>query len=392
MEDKIEIVINEASGEKAQVFNLDEEMNRAFLIYIQKFFKNIAHSRIWNLENYHNLETAIFEYFDRRYLVDNKDAFQKQDYLFNNLTFFSNYFLHNGWIADAQKFLEKVLRTAMDWENSRKNRIHKGSIYYFWAELALFNNEIDKGFFLIHESYREDCETYETINPSTPSQKTISLNTDKENMLFDYVLRLSNFLMGKCQIYNKENNRNLSEKTIRELFLQTPPSNDVLFSFTYALAKIEQLESMQPYVKLSSFTGFYALNILFNLVLVIDNLRYSKIEKPNTRKDWEFSRLIKRLLVNSSFEINEEPINRNLKSVNDPLDIDFGKTINELLDRTFIFECPTNVSPLYFDIILCYAIRNYSAHNISLNETIASRFKEISKGIFNTLFLAIETH
>lgn len=337
---------------KIQLKNLDKQMDDCLSKLMVDFFQSENHLfRAINQNLMQNFEKDVFDYLDRRYLDNQEDLFTLQDFLFNNLTVISKQYIELRLYRDAEEFWIRILDIVNKWEDSRKLRVHKGSIYYFWAEIALFTNEVDKGFFLIHKAYLEDCETHGGNTPGTPAYKTVTLNMeDKENMLYGYVLELWDFLGTCISNYNKEHNRTLTKEQIYSKFISNPPSPDILFSFAHSLARINQLMKFHFNITQSSFAGLYELNILFDLTLIIDNLYYSKIPVPKIRKEWGFGKILKQLLIDSHMEKSEDPINQNLKAINDSIENNFDATIKSLYDKTFQFPASANINPLYYEI------------------------------------------
>jgi hypothetical protein len=391
----MQMVIIKGDGFEIQVplRKLDKEMDECLAKLMTDFYlsKNQFFEAI-NQTLLQGFEKDAFKYLDRRYQNGADDLFKMQDFLFNNLTIISNFYLGSHLYKDAEDFWQRIMDIVNKWEVSRGLRVHKGSIYYFWAGVALLNNEVDKGFFLIHKAYLEDCITHGGTTPGTPAYKTVMLNVeDENNMLYGYVLGLWDFLFSYIENYNNANNRKLTKELVYAKFISNPPSPDILFSFSHSIAKIKQLIEFQPNITQSSFAGLLELNLLFDLVLIADNLYYSQLPLPKIRKDWVFGRIIKQLLLDAQIEKTEIPINQNLKAINDSIEDDFNLTINSLCDRSFQFPAHANITPLYFDALVSYSIRNHSAHNITLNESISQKFEYITQCIFNTLFLCIET-
>lgn len=191
--------------------------------------------------------------------------------------------------------------------------------------------------------------------------------------------------------YNKENTKSLSQSSFESKFLLTPPSKDLLFTFTHTLARIHQMFGIRTIITNSEFAGLFMLNLLFNLVLIIDNYLYARSSNQQNNNNSKFFELAKNLLINSGIETNIDNCKRNLSNMNSET-LDFDNKISMLLDRTYNFPAPIQKAPLYYDVCICYCIRNHSAHNLSLSKTIAIRFHDICRSILNVLFLSIEVY
>jgi hypothetical protein len=377
-----------------EVYDLDEEMNRVFYDFLDRFYSapSIRYQAICE-KLFEGFAIEVSNYLDRRYSSGSSDIFTKQNYLFNNLTIVSSTYEFQNLYIDSQLFWKNIYGIVTNWEKTRNAHVHKGSIFFFWSAAALLNGELDKGFFLIHEAFREDKIISGNEHPGTPAEKTARLNyKDPANFLYRYVLSLWEFIDSEIDKYNKDNSRNISKEDIFLKFTSNPPSDDVLFSFTHSIAKFDELLMLEPEIINSNFAGLHELNLLFDLVLVIDKLIYSRVPLPKNQSEWGFFRIAKKLMLDCQMENIEETCNQNLSSVNSSQTLDFDKTIIELLNRTFAFPVSNNITPLYRDICICYCIRNHSAHNISLTTTISNQFKEIAQSVMNVLFLCIETY
>jgi len=272
MEEKVKVTIQYiepktgSSGTfEIEIYKTDEEFQEAFIEFFGKFLNSDNRSSFLELENpvMCNLKKAIHDYLTRTYLIPQNEKFPQHDFLFNNLSMVSNFLLVRHLIFDAQKFIEWILEITLEWEASNGNyRIHKGSLYFFWSRYAIINNEIDKGFFLIHKAYEEDCITQNTDTPDTPAYKTVTLNKDERNLLFTYVSKLWGFLDMFIDSYNKENTKSLSQSSFESKFLLTPPSKDLLFTFTHTLARIHQMFGIRTIITNSEFAGLFMLNLL----------------------------------------------------------------------------------------------------------------------------------
>ncbi len=336
-------------------------------------------------KNFHDLKENIFLYLDGK--INNPPG---QDYLFNNLTIIGNNYLFNGRVSEAQQFWNDILNLVLDWEQSRNARVHKGSIYYFWSQIAILQGELDKGFFLIHSAYEEDVLTFHDQSPSTPTTKTLSLNyLDPGNLLFNLVKAWANYLENFISKYRINYGNRFTLDNFRNKFLTNPPSRDTLFSFTYNLAKLYNFDLLPKIIVNGNFASLYELDTLFNFVLVTDAVIYSQIQNP-AKDDWKFINLANYLLIKSNISTDEILNKCHLQFVNSQKDVDFEKTINNLLNNSFVFSDGTVPSVSECDLMITYCLRNYSAHNINSFPIIRNRFLEIRQSILNSLFFAVE--
>jgi hypothetical protein len=295
-----------------QVTPLGDQMDAFLKILFTRFFTNfIKPYHEFIKECYPDLLSNIHSYLDSK--IGNPPG---QDYLFNDLTIIWKNYQNNGRVSDAQQFWLDILNIIKQWEQSRNVRIHKGSLFYFWSQTAILQGQLDKGFFLIHSAYEEDVLTYKTELPGTPAYKTVSLDySDKDNFLFNLVEAWANYLDHFVTNYRNLSGKKFTLDDFRIKFLGKPPSKDILFSFTYTLARFFDFDSMPPFIVRGNFASLFELNSLFDLVLVIDAVIYSSILAPG-KDDWKFIFLANHLLVQSGISIDPKINNDHLVNIN----------------------------------------------------------------------------
>ena len=199
----------------------------------------------------------------------------------------------------------------------------------------------------------------------------------------------ANYLDTFVSKYQNDTGSKFSLEDFKTKFLNHPPTRDTLFSFTYALAKLYDLDSFPPVIVQGKFASLYELNSLRNLVQVIEAVIYSSIQAP-AQDDWKFINLAKHLLIKSGISNNPVLTITHMKHINDIKDLNFEKTLTELLDKTLIYPDGIRPSGLECDIAISYCLRNYSAHNLDSFPIIRNRFSDIRQSVFNVLFLASE--
>lgn len=362
---------------------IDNYLKELFTLFLQNFnqpFEEVFH------QCYQDLKSNLFEYFDRK-----KDNQPGQDYIFNNLSILWKFYQINGRVGEAQQFWNDILKIVLEWEHTQHSRIHKGSIYYFWSQTAILQGELDKGFFLIHSAYEEDVLTCGTEYPDTPTVKTITLNyLDERNLLYNHVLSWSSYLDELINTYKKVTGSKFTKDDFRSKFLSNPPSRDVLFSFTYNLAKFFYFDQMPHYIIKGKFPSLYELDLLFNLVLVTDAVIYKTINNPGPN-DWTFSNLAKHLFIESNLSADAKRNDNHLKFISQQQKIDFVRTITTLLDNKMVYLDGDTPSIQERDLLITYCLRNYSAHNVNSFPVIHDRYNELRQCVFNSIFYAIES-
>jgi hypothetical protein len=385
MEIKMEI---EIAGDRIvlKVVPLGEPMDSFLKNFYTKFFYELKKSyhdfiRDW----YKELEVNIHTYFDGK--INNSPG---HDDLFNNLTIIWTNYQNNGRVGEAQQFWQDILNIVLNWENTRTSRIHKGSLFYFWSQTVILQGQLDKGFFLIHCAYEEDVLTHNNQLPHTPAFRTVSLDYfEKDNLLYGLVYAWTNYLSSLISLYQTLNGSKFTLDDFRVKFLNCPPSRDILFSFTYTLARFYDFDLLPPFILKGNFTSLYEMNSLFDLVLVIDSVIYSSIPTPSN-DDWKFINLASHILEKSGISPDLAKNRNHFAYINSFQDTDFERIINELIDQNLVYPDGIKPSKLECDIGIAYRLRNYSAHKIGSFPIILERYEEIRQSVFNVLFLALE--
>lgn len=352
---------------------LGEKIDKFFEEFLFDFFINLnSPYKLFMNAWYDKLHQIIYLYFDGK--IGNPPG---QDNLFNNLSVIWNIYQHNGRVSEAQDFWSDILSIVINWEESRQERIHKGSIFYFWSQTAILQGQLEKGFFLIHKAYEEDVITQANPLPDTPAFKTISLNySDNRNLLFHLVKAWSNYLNNIILTFAEKNRRDFTLLDFTNEFLKNPPSRYMLFLFTYVLARFNDFDQLPAILKQGDFVSVIELDSLFDLILVVDKTIYQKIEHPG-KDDWKFINLANYLLCRSGLSDERENNYKHLTEINKEKTENFESIVKSLLDRSFIFSDQDYPSELECDILLVYCLRNYGAHNIDSFPIIYERFEQI---------------
>lgn len=381
--------IENLNGVFIKYYLLNHPIDNYLKQLLKSFFSdvNIPYQDLRDLILY-KLREQIHKYLDSK-----KGEPAGQDYLFNNLALIWRQYHGNGRVTEAQRLLNDVLNIVLEWEDLNKpHRVHKGSIYYFWSHTAILQDDLDKGFFLIHSAYEEDVLTHKNENPGTPATLTVSLNDlDKNNLLYMKVKDWVAFLNNYIESYRNDRRGLLTLNDFRSKFLFAPPSKDTLFTFTFTLARLHNLARIPQSALQGNFASLYLLDVLFSLVMVIHSQIHSKISAP-TEEHRKFSNLAKHLLTNASIHCGSSSIDNFLSTVNSEKDRpnNFETTVEKLLNGTFRNPDSSIPSKMACDVGLAYCIRNYSAHNVDSFPIFIRRFLEICQSIFNVLFLAVE--
>jgi len=358
---------------------LDQETDDAFKILLTEFLNDPERDyRNLILNLYPAFEQKIHEYYDKVARANSR----QQDFT-SNLTIIWNQYLSLGRYGEAQSLWERVLRTIRDWERTSGIRVHKGSPLYFWSASALMQGETDKGFFLMHQAYEEDIQTTGMEFPDTPAYKFVTLNfKDDKQLLFEYVKVISEYLNTFFVKYRLERKSQITLEDFSQKYLQNPPSIYSIFSFTHSLSKLWKLSLLPQYTTRSKFAGQYGLNLLFDLILVIDEA----IDHKDQNNHWRFIEFADYLARESGLDVSRNAI----VFAKDQIDNSFDITLSQLLDSVFIFNDGTMKSKFCCDLCIVYSLRNHSAHNLASFPSIWLRYKDICQSLFNILLLVVD--
>ncbi len=377
----MKLIIQTKIAEIDNYKQLDDEFNSLILLFFEKYFLN----------PYQTVDSLFGSYpsdFDQKlkgyfYRVSKPD---QQDDVFNALTPIFNSYVSSGLLDEAQNLWERLLKTTHDWEKESKRRVHKGSLFYFWAQPAIVKGDIDTGFFLIHQAIEEDKKTSGENYIQSPAYKTATLNfLDEGQFLYNFVIKWRDFLSKNIDIYNYSYGKNLSLEDFNKTFLSFKPINETIYSFSHILAKFCKLSDTPQEIIKNSYASIFEINLLFNLILIIDAVLYYK-----NSANWRFKTLSNNLLCASGLNRNNKNNGQYLSELLGLFEDNPDQTINNLLNREISLSDGYIPNGLECDIYLAYLLRNHSAHNLSSISSIWEKFGDIQQKIINVLFLSIE--
>jgi hypothetical protein len=252
----------------------------------------------------------------------------------------------------------------------------------------LEHGDLDKGYFLMHQSVEEDVFTQQEEHPNisglpdSPSLALATLNYAKLDQAYRiWVTKQAQFVIEQLSKYSSQYSRIFSIDDFRLKFLLNPPSVDIIFIFAFALARINKLYSFPPYITKSRFAGQLQANALFDIVLVIDAL--IKQKSPNKR---DFKVLAKFLSDKTGQPLSE----LELGEINGNFNDHFDNTLDSAISGTLLLPSGKQLTRLQFEIAVVYGLRNHIAHDISSVPTILKRYKEIVQIVMNILFASVD--
>jgi len=322
---------------------------------------------------------AAFQYFDS--YIGSPDAPAAHDHYFYGFSpLWVNF--RSTWRFDrAEEIWQMALDPAQEWERTHSGQqIDKGVPYYFWAITALLRGSIDSGYVLAHQAAEEDSRTSSGIKyPDTPAYALVSLNYDKVNQAFKgWVDGQASFFKVFIADYSNVHRRRFSIDDVRDKFLRYPPNHDVVFLLTYTLARLKEMSEMPAGAKQNQFVGQLQLNLLFDLLLVIDNA----IKQKNSSK-WQFVDHGTYLLGHACHALPQ------LGELNTQFKNNFGQCMTDALDGKLAINGKV-LDRLQCDVAIAYGLRNRGAHKIESESVIWNDFDRIQRAVFRAFCATID--
>jgi hypothetical protein len=245
---------------------------------------------------------------------------------------------------------------------------------------------LDKGFLLMHSSYSEDIRT--NAPQPTPAAKFVTLHFEDTHQFFGpLVTMLADYLNEFLIPYRPLRPSSITREDFRSRFLDTTSPLDVVFSFTHTLARLHQLQLVSPHTLTTDFAGQYKLNLIFDLVLVVDNAIKQRHPLSAT-KLLLAPELLGYVASAQGFPLKEGHLTGVLTP--DVRSRGFDAVLLDLLDRVYPLPSPPKSPHLESDIGIVYLIRNRAAHDVSTSRAIATRFNDVAQSVFNVLFLVVD--
>lgn len=365
------------SGHRVQLYDLTPELNEQFQSFLETHFATGS-------LNWKEFRAASFDYFDQ-----NSKIYGAHDYYFNNFTPVWKHFITQSDFKRAEEIWRIALKIAAEWEKKTADEIHKGTPYYFWGMNAILNNEIEKGFLLMHNALEEDKESRGKHNPSTPARHFTHLNPSQESQAFyDKVNSISNFLRYYLEAYRDQRGMDLTFSDFRSLFLEEPDLQETGFSFIYNLFRLEMLVSrMRQIPRTNAFASVHQADVFFSFCRVLENILSYQLE-DTVGAEASMGNYLDNLSSNHGLSLHFN--DRLTAQINRDRQNGFQNTVSDLLQRDYNFEDGSAPSSIETDLCLAYCIRNFGAHSIDDYSIIYKRVDDIAQRILYTLFFSIE--
>ena len=367
-------------GEKVfPIYDLGESMNSQFL----RLYENYFSGGIFIFPKFLSTSLNFFDQNDNNLVV--------QENYFENFTPIWKLLLNQKSFKYAEDLWYLALYIAYQWENKNPNRrIHKGTPYYFWGVTCILNEDLEKGFLLMHQALKEDKETPGVNAHQKPAYSFVTLNHEKQDQYFrEKVLEIAKFLDGKLNNYCSSKRGTLNLDSLQSKFLKNVTLQEVAFYFVFELFRLKKLLlDINQRLTQNVFSSLLQANTIFNLCLIVENI----IKKQNKYSNKNLNgKTIGPLIdfLSTNFSLNLKKGN-NLSNLSDDFRNEFSNTMKELLSSLYHFQDGTSPQAIEEDLAITYGFRNFGAHRIEDQPIIYENFKEITERILYSLFFSIE--
>jgi len=326
-----------------------------------------------------------------KFLISNPDQMSVDAY-FNEHTRLWGLYMQAGMYDNAEAVWRIALKIARDCVKGGYD-IHRGTPFYFYSVTAIISGQLDKGYILMHRAIEEDKKTFGINYKSQAAYAFVTLDYANVNQFFKpEVEDLQKYLGAVISEYNKAGYDQFTINEFKKKFLEIDGNlQDTIFTFVYILSRLKQLANdylleLTP----TDFSSLFCLQILSDLCLTLD----STLEHLYKWPACNFSDRITKLSIhvsggpkpNPGLELN---LNGKIGQINGSFKTNFSKTLIDFIDGNYLYQDGTKPTFIEKDFAIAYGVRNYSAHNLSHQTVVHTKFFETSQSILNALIFSI---
>lgn len=283
---------------------------------------------------------------------------------------------------EAADLWREVLERTNQWESKNNRRIHKGTLYYFFAVPCLLSGNYEQGFLLMHQALEEDIKTMNTTTPNTPAWKFVTLDYESNDQFMKpMVSALAGYLESLISEYRTQTGSHFTLDQMKQKFLENYSLRDSVFSFVYELFQTKELMLTSVSNIYNNAFGTYRLvNRIFSLCLITDAVIALK-----ANVDFRFIDKVTGLAKISNMNLTNDKIGK----FNSEFKSSFEHLLSQLIDDSSkpLGMC-LNIKER--SLLITYGFRNFAAHKIEEQRIVVDNYRKIIQSIFNTLFLSIE--
>lgn len=368
------------AGHTIELFDLGEEMNRAFTQLYNSFTGN------------HSFDVSSFNLKCQSFFDTYNDAGWHDKY-FHNFSPMWRVFMSQGQYRQAGDIWAIALEPVNQWEQQNHTfHIHKGAGYYYSGVTNILRRDFDQGLLFMHQALEEDRRIHQNVQ-SSPALAFVKLDDSFGPQIFQPKLNeISGYLDQLLSNYRADRSKSLTIDEFRSRFLALSDLQEAVFVFVYAIFRLHALLLETPsQVRQSPFTGQLSANLLFDLCLVIENVikhaRQPQILSRIARNRATFIDCAEELATLSGLNnLN----NNELRAANGKFNDDFENQQLAILASTFTLNNNTLPTELECDLLMAYGFRNHGGHNVHSYNFVYQRLPEIFQRIINVLFLTCE--
>lgn len=356
----------------------DPQLNLAFIEFYKIYFttdREVSEAAIFNiLPKVFSLSTNFF--------INHKSDIDFHDSYFENFTIFTESSWKRGFSEQASRVWDRVAHFISEFEKSNF-RIHKGTLYYFWAVSLITNDKIDEALLALHKATSDDMKFRSKTWKTAPAYLFLTLNDQVPGPYFkEYIDYAAGFIRDRLSgdgnekgkfkgYYQLTRNRKLTYEEFRSKFLDNPKiSDDIKFFYTYSILRLWHLRKLHkrklgedviaPLI-FSSYIGSLTL-IWENLLKFMFNNR-SELGK-------NLPQLVKNIGLNPIKNLNQVNIERDKN-----FDVWLKKNLNKNIKK---------------DLLIGYGLRNYSFHSLESEQALWENYADVLQSVMHCVFVTVE--
>ena len=319
-------------------------------------------------------------------------------HLFEQFTPYWKKLLGQGQDILGIRVWEYVLKITKDWEKLNKEKIHKGTPYFFLAENYLLVGDRDLAFAYLMMGFQGDdilgAQTDHINNYpwGSPGYLTVTMSDDPNNQMRPMVLKLRDHLNQIVIEFQKEFNSQFSLLDFDRKFLKNRDLVDFVLFFHYNFFYIYDLhESTKGEYLQDDFSKLRGIDVFLNLALIIDEVLKEVYKKNNNG-----NLLPKHYISDGIRYLNTM---HHWMNYNDLNDYWYKKLKINISDPDVVLPTLLGKSDTYngnpipkevFTLSIAYNFRNFGAHNIRQQSSVVTNYEDIIKNLFFSLFISIQ--
>ncbi len=286
-----------------------------------------------------------------------------------------------------------ILGVITNRERQLSRQYHKGSGYFFWACSWFSRGDTDTGLLIMNKALIEDKRQQCCSNGNWPNSSAAMVVTLDQSL---NLLHPASWWVGE-QVQEIDDaldsaNLNLRTSDIRSrLFLGS--DTDLISLLIYSHSSILRIERLNLDHHDSKLLGSLALNHLFRITVIIENLL-----KARTGSHGSFMQQIQELSCQIGGQLKGQMPSQNglqyASCINDQRKANASLLLRQLIDGTARYRDvgQTNVSNLDQPLCVAYVLRNIGAHDLDVPVIIAEEIHSLRVHVLATLVKCVEIY